>query len=743
MKQPNLTLRNSEKLPKEYDETNCDEDILHKFKPSNWWKVDRSSTITTNSSSISSSELDTQKSTETDNPRKQYSPFEVKSSNSKQNNISHLSRNKISSSYASSSFSSTSLTPSSSPGVNQKLYVYDASGSNTHRSKMDIEVDKYTDSELPDHSSATITSRVTAPSESTGSTMQHIAKIFHDSDSYKKTETYNGTRQSFEHQRRRHESENTHHYSNKTSYMDKEFSNNSPQPHNPIKRENQEIPPLERYQYSRTPSLSRNTNLPSDGAIDATHFNARPRKRNYQPDMLPSDYTVSQESHAVDKEGNNDQGRSGRTQAASRCSRGLLEEPALYNEQNPSIKILMERYRSELGHGYNEGHRAWNDDKNAINRGIETNRNYFGLDASRFHYYPSTSMDVRPYSDTLNIQPYDIKRSKHHSYTDGEKYKYTGNQEFGAGKLAGHGYIHSVSADNINHSVSIFQKLLAQKNDEFRTRAAKMMSDYKQYSSNAGGSRQNLPNNEIDLEEQRNILLNEQSHYNWNRTKNRLEAVDNCDINACSNISHRDKTYEQGQIHSTSTINGIELRERGHSRLKNTQHIVESVGRFERSLSSNISRRDINNEKGESHLTMSRNDKVMMASTIDQEYTKIQEKKNDENNKKGTSVDARSRHDTTLREDVEQLYMNKFQTTPKNEPTTLDFNGIDVTITGYQLIYSNSEDFKNIICNYPQHIQGHLKEMRRKMKNRVSRICSFLPSFLVFFDTISCGYVTG
>ena len=142
MKQPNLTLRNSEKLPKEYDETNCDEDILHKFKPSNWWKVDRSSTITTNSSSISSSELDTQKSTETDNLRKQYSPFEVKSPKSKQNNISHLSRNKISSSYASSSFSSTSLTPSSSPGVNQKFYVYDASGSNTHRSKMDIEVDK-------------------------------------------------------------------------------------------------------------------------------------------------------------------------------------------------------------------------------------------------------------------------------------------------------------------------------------------------------------------------------------------------------------------------------------------------------------------------------------------------------------------------------------------------------------------------------------------------------------------------
>ena len=73
----------------------------------------------------------------------------------------------------------------------------------------------------------------------------------------------------------------------------------------------------------------------------------------------------------------------------------------------------------------------------------------------------------------------------------------------------------------------------------------------------------------------------------------------------------------------------------------------------------------------------------MMASTMDQEYTKVQENKNDENNKKGTCVDTRARHDTTLREEVEQLYMNKFQTTPKNEPTTLDFNGIEVTITGY------------------------------------------------------------
>ena len=79
--------------------------------------------------------------------------------------------------------------------------------------------------------------------------------------------------------------------------------------------------------------------------------------------------------------------------------------------------------------------------------------------------------------------------------------------------------------------------------------------------------------------------------------------------------------------------------------------------------------------------------------------------------------------------------MNKFQTTPKNQPITLDFNGIDVTITGFQLIYSNSEDFKNIICNYPQHVQGHLKEMRRKMKNRVSfgnlYFFSFYQNYLV------------
>ena len=78
-----------------------------------------------------------------------------------------------------------------------------------------------------------------------------------------------------------------------------------------------------------------------------------------------------------------------------------------------------------------------------------------------------------------------------------------------------------------------------------------------------------------------------------------------------------------------------------------------------------------------------------------------------------------NKEDSVLRDDIEQIYMNRFQTTPKNTPITVDFDGIEVTITGFQLIYSNSEDFKNIICNYPQHVQGHLKEMRRKMKNRV------------------------
>ena len=96
-----------------------------------------------------------------------------------------------------------------------------------------------------------------------------------------------------------------------------------------------------------------------------------------------------------------------------------------------------------------------------------------------------------------------------------------------------------------------------------------------------------------------------------------------------------------------------------------------------------------------------------------------QEKKPNESKNK-SATEGSNKQDLNLREDIEQLYMNKFQTTPKNQPITLDFNGIDVTITGFQLIYSNSEDFKNIICNYPQHVQGHLKEMRRKMKNRVS-----------------------
>jgi len=93
----------------------------------------------------------------------------------------------------------------------------------------------------------------------------------------------------------------------------------------------------------------------------------------------------------------------------------------------------------------------------------------------------------------------------------------------------------------------------------------------------------------------------------------------------------------------------------------------------------------------------------------------------------------------SLREDIEQEYMNRFQTNGKHVPIRLDFDGILVEITGHQLIYSNSEDFKNIASHYPPHVQGHLKEMRRKMKNRVSAVCLIYESSFSLNIILCCS----
>ena len=147
--------------------------------------------------------------------------------------------------------------------------------------------------------------------------------------------------------------------------------------------------------------------------------------------------------------------------------------------------------------------------------------------------------------------------------------------------------------------------------------------------------------------------------------------------------------------------------------------------------------RENNEEQERCLMSQTKKNSFHPLTTSNQTHSMVntQEKKPNESKNK-PATESSNKQDLNLREDIEQLYMNKFQTTPKNQPITLDFNGIDVTITGFQLIYSNSEDFKNIICNYPQHVQGHLKEMRRKMKNRVSLLAIFI-SFLFYHNYLT------
>ena len=46
--------------------------------------------------------------------------------------------------------------------------------------------------------------------------------------------------------------------------------------------------------------------------------------------------------------------------------------------------------------------------------------------------------------------------------------------------------------------------------------------------------------------------------------------------------------------------------------------------------------------------------------------------------------------------------------------------GICIRLSRFDLVDSGSEEFKAICNQYPITLQGHLKEMRRKFKNRVS-----------------------
>ena len=70
---------------------------------------------------------------------------------------------------------------------------------------------------------------------------------------------------------------------------------------------------------------------------------------------------------------------------------------------------------------------------------------------------------------------------------------------------------------------------------------------------------------------------------------------------------------------------------------------------------------------------------------------------------------------------MSQLHVNE------HDSLRIDFKGIVVELTRFELVDSGSEDFKALCSKYPLLIQGHLKEMRRKFKNRVSdKTCFYL-----------------
>ena len=69
---------------------------------------------------------------------------------------------------------------------------------------------------------------------------------------------------------------------------------------------------------------------------------------------------------------------------------------------------------------------------------------------------------------------------------------------------------------------------------------------------------------------------------------------------------------------------------------------------------------------------------------------------------------------TSTEDYMSQLHVNE------HDEIRINFNGIICELTRFQLVDSGSEDFKAICSAYPLFIQGHLKEMRRKFKNRVS-----------------------
>ena len=666
MKEPRFSMKPSNEISTSIDdeENTSDEDIQQRFTPTNWWKRDN----------IDAQEISNIKNANEKSPL--YSP-EIAIEGKNNNISSNFPRGRKTDSYASSTFSSQSPTPSSSPNWHPKPDVSEAFKREHLWPELNTNANKYKEMEpgsrkhikLEGHSSAVATTL-----------MQNTKQLYEPRNA--NPEVYNTNEYTFKRDATNlGEDMDTSEDISSTVKVSQEAMDyrklGSPPPLRPIEITNKQMPPLERVSFPHISPMTYNIDY-QQKYLTKPASPSRTRKilPDYNTFTPPIDCTLNKTTTTDDKSSFKPFNLNRHNDTYTDLEPGA--RTAALEVTNHAWKLLRDAYKNKEDKEKEYQQRAALYEKHTTNG--ENQGRYdslfrehptqykpsTALVAPRRHYNSAAASPYRTYSEDVIGLSSHMKRTKHHSYPDGEKYKkYSDYQLLGLRDFSKRGYPYPPMATASDFNPFFYHDIMANRQERLRAGAANMLSNYQHEKLASATRKECTNNNEIEINEQRE----HRSHLGNKKT--RLEAL-NYGFSTCSSTGCR------GQM------NGEEQR----------------------------------------HLMSSRSTKPSISTTgIDQrQHTTEKDKKiNDEMGKNTTDESSSSNPDINLREDIEQLYMNRFQTTPKDEPITLDFNGIDVTITGFQLIYSNSEDFKNIICNYPQHVQGHLKEMRRKMKNRVSR----------------------
>ena len=661
---------------KECEESPSDEDIQHRFKAINWWKKEKD----LNSQYITTA-TDAQETTNMDEIRKESSCSPETGTETKTNDISSSPKERKVTTFARNTFSSDSPTPSSSPNWPPKAEASDVSENEKFWCRMNADRNNYTFNELRGRNE--VDTAIEEDSSTEMSTTMHKAAenyktLKAEIRKYQNTTPCGSTVGSNSWT----DSESVHVGEPKgKSNEECVYANTSPPPLSLIDSERHKMPPLEPLApklYSDMPPLARN-----DPQIHPLGKQPRPDQtgrtpHEYQPNP-PHEYTKNTESviescHNEPRRLNELYGFGKRENIASDVARTKLFIDAL-------------RSKSIKGQRENDARYSASYDQAATRRDLANNYYspsteptlkrtlplYYRPDIAYKSYSDPSGIHTPPYISNEPCNLSHSKRTKHHSYPDDDKYKHTIDNQFS-----------SLRGD--------FSGLRGDLSERMHERFH---------------PRQRIPS--VPLIER--IIASQNSHIRPDYPK------------LLQSYHQNDSAGLDAKKECTTNETDINVQEGGLLRSKK--------GRLDPS-NYRFSAPDYrgNNEEDKRHpMSQTKNLPFHQLTSPNQTHSiTAHEKKANEN--KNKSTECSNKQDLNLREDIEQLYMNKFQTTPKNQPITLDFNGIDVTITGFQLIYSNSEDFKNIICNYPQHVQGHLKEMRRKMKNRVSLIININTTYV-------------